>query len=437
MASGVVVNGESLALWRNVSTIRDDKLVIYYPTPHTLGCIPCIPNSSAKLLRREITQPDVRQRYKNIPDNSFLTGKLVLLIVNPKSGTGDTSAANEKVQTVTEILSEAGLGSVVRFTEHPRHAVEILNEYGAQELGKFAVVASVGGDGTLHEILNGLIEAFQNTSATEIDLSKVPPLAIIPSGSGNAIAVSTGLLSAQHAALNIVHSLRTGESRPLALLRYRCPGRDGIEKYAIGGIQWGFVADVDQGSEWMRCIGSARFGIASLMQIVMKRSYSARVKVTVNREEDERMRVRIANTQKTALKDKSIKPMDRGEQIAEDTYILEGDFVTCVGWNSAFIGEGFMVTPFADVTETGTFDFVVFRAGISRGQLLNILMDCKDGSYIGKTDLYVYYKARCVEFERLNGAYLTLDGESLPVKPFTLEMAPQDGKLRILSSFAP
>lgn len=125
-----------------------------------------------------------------------------------------------------------------------------------------------------------------------------------------------------------------------------------------------------------------------------------------------------------------------GDKVAEDTYVLDDEFVMVVAWNSSCIGEGFMVTPCAKVTETGVFDIIMVRAGISRMEMLSVLLSCEDGSFINKTDRYLYFKARRLEFETIEGKYLTVDGEPVPVEPFVLEMAPEDGLIRILDSFS-
>src|SRR5207244_3327252 len=76
-----------------------------------------------------------------------------LLIVNPRSGGGRTGSAFESMRPVVE----RALGEVdVAMTERPRHAVDLARE--AAQAGRETVVA-VGGDGSIHEIVNGLMQA--------------------------------------------------------------------------------------------------------------------------------------------------------------------------------------------------------------------------------------------------------------------------------------
>lgn len=435
MTTGISDGGEFLAPWRQVSTISDTEIV-YYAATHESGCIPCLPSSSPTLSRHVLHQPELRSLYTDAPDNSALSGKRVLVIVNPTSGSGAASAVKSNVATLVSILVEAALEPVVLYTERHRHAVQLVADHAPDELARFAAVVAVGGDGTLHEILNGLVKVFQSHGKVTTNWSDVPPIAVLAAGSGNAIAASTGLKSAQHAALNIVHSLRTGAAKPMAVMvmRYSKKGGDGSELSAVGGMQWGFTANVDQGTECLRWLGDVRFDVGAALHIAKRRTAHARIKVTVDVAQHERVASDIESERKRRTG--ASRTVDYGEKVGEDSYLLEGNFVMCVAWNAAFIAEGFKVTPKACVTETGMFDFIVVRDDISRGEMLKMMTSVEDGSFMWKTESFVYYKATRIEFEQLEGEYLTIDGESAPVKPFVLEMAPQDGKIRILDSFS-
>ncbi len=66
-------------------------------------------------------------------------------------------------------------------TERPRHAIELAHE--AAEQGYDAVVA-IGGDGTVHEVVNGLMR---------VEADRRPLLGVVPVGSGNDFAHNIGL----------------------------------------------------------------------------------------------------------------------------------------------------------------------------------------------------------------------------------------------------
>jgi YegS/Rv2252/BmrU family lipid kinase len=91
------------------------------------------------------------------------------IIVNPIAGRGRTLKA---LPLLKNALQAKKIPYRLHFTEEPRHATLLARELaqnGAQ------VVGAMGGDGTAHEVLNGLI----GSEAT---------LAVIPSGTGNDLA---------------------------------------------------------------------------------------------------------------------------------------------------------------------------------------------------------------------------------------------------------
>ncbi len=76
-----------------------------------------------------------------------------LLIVNPRSGGGRTGETFEQMRGPIE----RALGPVdVVLTERPRHATEVAKTAALE--GRETVVA-VGGDGSIHEVVNGLMQA--------------------------------------------------------------------------------------------------------------------------------------------------------------------------------------------------------------------------------------------------------------------------------------
>ena len=76
-----------------------------------------------------------------------------LVIVNPRSGGGRAGRTFDDVRAVIE----RRLGPVdVAFTRQPAHAIALARE--AAENGT-ALLIAVGGDGTLHEVANGVLDA--------------------------------------------------------------------------------------------------------------------------------------------------------------------------------------------------------------------------------------------------------------------------------------
>ncbi len=89
-----------------------------------------------------------------------------LLVINPTARHGETG---KLVPVIEQLLHNVAHETV--HTEHVGHARTI-----AAEAGAYDTVVAVGGDGTVHEVLNGLMT---------LDRSTRPALGLIPTGSGN------------------------------------------------------------------------------------------------------------------------------------------------------------------------------------------------------------------------------------------------------------
>ena len=98
------------------------------------------------------------------------------LIVNAN---GLRGKKQKKLKEIEEVFKRANKPYEILFTDHPGHAREHAENITSQD-GEGTIVA-VGGDGTLHEILNGFKD-FDNYS-----------LGIIPTGTGNDFAATAGI----------------------------------------------------------------------------------------------------------------------------------------------------------------------------------------------------------------------------------------------------
>lgn len=97
-----------------------------------------------------------------------------LVIVNPQARHGETRAL---MPVIEHLLADVAHETVE--TASPGHAVELT----ARAEG-FDVVVAAGGDGTVHEVLNGLM---RHPGATR------PALAVLPTGSGNDTCRTLGI----------------------------------------------------------------------------------------------------------------------------------------------------------------------------------------------------------------------------------------------------
>jgi diacylglycerol kinase (ATP) len=158
-------------------------------------------------------------------------------IVNRVSGNGKGLKVWKKVE---KLLKEKRVNYQVRFTERPKHAVEIAKEFSSE---KCDAVVAIGGDGTIHDVANGLIG------------SNIP-LGIIPAGSGNDLARALDIPMDYKKALE---RILMGKQRTIDV------GRIGKE-YCITVTGIGFdgkVAEVNNSSKYKNWLNFIRLGALS------------------------------------------------------------------------------------------------------------------------------------------------------------------------------
>lgn len=174
----------------------------------------------------------------------------LVLIVNPAAGGGRCAA---RADAVVERLRAAGQDVVVHRTGGPGDAVALARR--AAEDGATLVVA-VGGDGTLHEVVNGLLAA----------PGARPELGILPLGTGNSFARDFGLHDASVAERALLGSAR----RAVDVLRVRHATG---ELYSINLVSLGFVADVgDVTNRRFKALGSLGYVAGTFVALArMKR----------------------------------------------------------------------------------------------------------------------------------------------------------------------
>ena len=127
-----------------------------------------------------------------------------LLVVNPKA-----TATSARVRDVlTQALASEVKLDVVQ-TQARGHAVELAAEAAVDGLD---VVVALGGDGTVNEVVNGLL--------ADGPRSGLPSLAVVPSGSTNVFARALGLSSsAVEATSQVLDALRADRRRTIGLGR--------------------------------------------------------------------------------------------------------------------------------------------------------------------------------------------------------------------------
>jgi diacylglycerol kinase (ATP) len=106
----------------------------------------------------------------------------MVIIANPRAGRGKVEA---RLPEIERVLAGAGLAYRIVRTTHPGHATEAARQ--ALDGGERYLVA-VGGDGTVHEVVNGMLEDDKPVAADAV-------LGIVAAGSGCDVVRSLSLPS--------------------------------------------------------------------------------------------------------------------------------------------------------------------------------------------------------------------------------------------------
>ena len=122
----------------------------------------------------------------------------VKLILNPMA---DMGQARKVANALRPIAQEFGGELSWSGTVYPTHAIELAKQ--AAEEGCDLVVA-MGGDGTVHEVMSGLMQVPEN---------KRPVMGMVPIGSGNDFAYAVGIT--QKAGHALAHALKMENVRPV------------------------------------------------------------------------------------------------------------------------------------------------------------------------------------------------------------------------------
>jgi YegS/Rv2252/BmrU family lipid kinase len=160
------------------------------------------------------------------------------VILNPTSGTAD------HVDEVRQSAVERNY--TIQETTHKEHAVQLAQDAAANDVDRLAVA---GGDGTLHEVVRGLVAASALGTVT---------IGVIPTGTGNIFATNIGVASIEDGFDLLDH----GERRRIDV------GFAGGEPFVTSCIA-GVPADVSVAvsSDLKERFGSLAFVVAGLQKL--------------------------------------------------------------------------------------------------------------------------------------------------------------------------
>ena len=283
-----------------------------------------------------------------------------IITVNPHGG---KKLGPRLLNRVKPLFEAKGIELFVVETTFAGHAKELANQLNITEYDGFI---GIGGDGTLHEIINGMLSRH--------DGHKIP-IGIIPGGSGNSYMHDLQLTDPLKAAKAIIN----GKTRALDTAKVEV---NHIIKYSNNMIGWGLVTDVGNQAEHFRWLGTNRYTILSVVEVLRHKS--------------------------------------RPAALIMDDKKIEDEFTFIIACNSIHVGKGMKMAPKARLDD-GLIDLIVIRSGVSRTRLLQVLPKLFDGSHINEPELE-YYQTSQFSLIPETDEILNIDGEIMGSTPIKVEM---------------
>lgn len=283
----------------------------------------------------------------------------LLTIMNPRGGLRRGAVI---LDAVRPIFADAHVELDIHETDRAGHATALVENAA---LAEFDGVCVIGGDGTAHEVVRGLM-----LRKPEVRI----PIGLIPAGAGNTLHHELGCEDPTVAAQRIV----AGGTRPLDVATVTT--EQGIF-YCINIVGWGAVVDINVTAEHLRWLGRSRYTWAALWHVLW--------------------------------------PRPRRATLMLDGQRIDGEFLFVIGCNTRSTGSRMMLAPQA-VIDDGLIDVVALR-NTSRWQILKVFRKAFDGSHLTLPCVECHqvqtFSLASEHLEQLN-----LDGELEGASPLSVEV---------------
>ncbi len=175
--------------------------------------------------------------------------KKLYLIVNPEGG---AKKGLDILERVEPIFSEADIELTILKTKYAGHAEEYANKL---PYAGYDGLCAIGGDGTMHEVINGMLKRDDNAML---------PIGLLTGGTGNAFMHDINCLDPLESARRIVN----GELRPMDIAKVKA-NRELF--YAFNIIGWGLVTDASSLAEKLRWLGDKRYALAAILEVIISK----------------------------------------------------------------------------------------------------------------------------------------------------------------------
>jgi diacylglycerol kinase (ATP) len=299
--------------------------------------------------------------------------KQFIFILNPIAGGGKGKDLMFMIQKYMDDTKRENYNII--HTKGIKNAILLANEYGKNDNN---ILVAVGGDGTINEVVNGLLMAHEN-------MSTISKLGIINCGSGAGFVQSLGMPADLKAQIGL---FQKGQSRPIDVGQVSFTDDSGLIKnrYFINECQIGIGGAVvsNVSLKHKRFGGKFAFGYVAVSQLL---NYQA--------------------TNMSIIVDGSIP-------------VFEKRLGITIG-NGRYCAGGMQLTPGA-ILDDGLLD-VLNIAEMNLIQRLNAFSKVYSGKHI-YTPHFTLQKAKQIEIDSDIPVWVEADGELLGKTPCTVRIIP-------------
>ena len=293
-----------------------------------------------------------------------------LIITNPKSGVGKSKKILDSI--VIPKLEFNKINYKCLLTKYQFHATKLVE---SEQLNDFDLILVLGGDGTMHEVVNGMLNRNDKINI---------PIGLLPTGSGNSLLRDRGNT-------DIIESLNLilqNNISSIDILKINTPKQI---FYSINLMGWGMVNDINILAEKMRWMGPIRYNVSSIIEIFR---YSPRY-----------------------------------AEIEIDSKIYNDKYAFIIACNTIHIGKGMKMAPHARLDD-GKMDLIIIKNNFNRIKLLKMFPTLFTGNHINDP-LVEYRQAKSLKLTPNTNTILNIDGEMIGETPITIEVVP--GIIKLLN----
>ncbi|KAF9916234.1 hypothetical protein BX616_004283 [Lobosporangium transversale] len=348
----------------------------------------------------------------------------LLVVLNPNSGTKQArevwesivQPALNKAQKPFTLIESVAQGytqsyfsnNIKRIIIDLVQSLSLVNDEGNITRPSTATlqIMVLGGDGTVHEIVNGVLRGVEGTAFVSNEFRPKVELSIIPTGTGNAISTSLGVNGPQDA----LDRFLNGNTTPLRLMSVSTKTSNNlweISVYTVVVNSYGLHCATVYDSEEFRHLGNERFRQAAMKNIENLKQYEGQLMFYGPLQSYNRSSASFVTAINTDNDD------NRNDGLDNVTASLSGPFTYLLITKQASLEPGFTPTPLAHTSDE--WMDVLALQNVGRDEIIQMFGATATGQHI-EQEKVEYFKAKRIEMETPTQGRLCIDGEFLTIK---------------------